>query len=124
MPREKSVHIRSAFACEASELSALAMQSKAHWGYCAADLEAWRDDLCIATADIASSHVYVAADDDVVQGFFTTLGQSRYCCRPGGSGTTTNADPHPILSAIVASGCYIFNSYLGIFHEGYRHFLL
>lgn len=74
MRREKSMHIRSAFAPEATELSALAMQSKAHWGYCAADLEAWRDDLCISERDIASSHVYVASSDDVVQGFYLLRG--------------------------------------------------
>ena len=51
--------IRRARPEEAGVLSALALRSKAHWGYDADFLAACRDDLTLIPEEIATSMVYV-----------------------------------------------------------------
>lgn len=57
---EKNVSIRRAAVGDSPSLTALALVAKAHWGYPAAWLEAWRDALTITPEYIASHTVLVA----------------------------------------------------------------
>ena len=65
--------IRRALPAEAAVLSALALRSKAHWGYDADFLAACRDDLTISADDIVSSPVYVFDGADAPLGFYRLL---------------------------------------------------
>jgi GNAT superfamily N-acetyltransferase len=65
--------IRRARPAEASVLSALAMRSKAHWGYDADFLAACRDDLTLTGEDIATSTVYVCDGANAPSGFYRLL---------------------------------------------------
>ncbi len=56
------VQIRRARPVEADSLSGLIMQSKAHWGYDTALLEAWRPGLTLDPATIADHPVYCSED--------------------------------------------------------------
>lgn len=56
---EQNLVIRPARAGEAQTLGALAMRSKAHWGYSEEFLEVVRPMLTFAETDLASSPVYV-----------------------------------------------------------------
>jgi GNAT superfamily N-acetyltransferase len=69
------VAIRRARPAEAGVLSALALRSKAHWGYDAAFLAACRDDLTLSAEDIASSTVYVCDGVDAPSGFYRLVPQ-------------------------------------------------
>jgi GNAT superfamily N-acetyltransferase len=62
--------IRRAHPAEAGVLSALALRSKAHWGYDADFLAACRDDLTLSADDIATSAVYVLDGADAPSGFY------------------------------------------------------
>jgi GNAT superfamily N-acetyltransferase len=64
------MHIRHAHASEAPILSALAFESKAHWPYSSAQLDAWRDDLTIAPGMILSCPTCVAVAGTKIIGFF------------------------------------------------------
>ncbi|MGH2616195.1 MAG: GNAT family N-acetyltransferase [Thermomicrobiales bacterium] len=66
--------IRRARPDEAATLSALAVRSKAHWGYDEAFLDACREDLRLSPDDIAASAVYLAEGVKGPAGF--------YCLRP------------------------------------------
>ena len=55
---------------EASALSALALRSKAHWGYDAAFLESCRADLTLSVHDVATSLVYVLEAERGIAGFY------------------------------------------------------
>ncbi len=61
--------IRRAHPAEAGVLSALALRSKAHWGYDADFLAACREDLTLSADDIASSSVYVFDGVDAPLGY-------------------------------------------------------
>jgi GNAT superfamily N-acetyltransferase len=63
-----AVRLRAARPGEAVRLTALALRSKAHWGYPADFVEACRAELTVAPADCAGS-VVVAETDDGVLGF-------------------------------------------------------
>lgn len=52
-PRTVSVTVRPARAAEAASLSALAIRSKAHWGYTEAQMKVFRDELTLSSADLA-----------------------------------------------------------------------
>jgi len=52
--------IRPARPQEADELGALAVRSKAHWGYDAAFMEAFRDELKISAGQLAARRTHVA----------------------------------------------------------------
>ncbi|MFF7455032.1 GNAT family N-acetyltransferase [Kitasatospora sp. NPDC008115] len=67
--------IRPARPSEAAALSALALRSKAHWGYDAAFIEACRAELTLDPGRIESDRTAVAEDDDGrVLGFITLTG--------------------------------------------------
>lgn len=67
--------IRRARPAEADALSALALRSKAHWGYDADFLAACRDDLTLTADDIATSTVYVIDGEVSPLGFYRLLRQ-------------------------------------------------
>src|SRR3954453_14472796 len=62
--------IRRARPAEAAVLSALALRSKAHWGYDADFLAACQDDLTLSADDITTSAVYVFDGADAPAGFY------------------------------------------------------
>jgi GNAT superfamily N-acetyltransferase len=62
--------IRRARPAEAAVLSALALRSKAHWGYDADFLAACQDDLTLSADDIATSAVYIFDGVDAPSGFY------------------------------------------------------
>ena len=62
--------IRRARPAEASDLSALAFRSKAHWGYDADFLEACREDLTLSAGDIEACQVYVLEAQGRLAGFY------------------------------------------------------
>jgi GNAT superfamily N-acetyltransferase len=65
--------IRRAHPSEAGALSALALRSKAHWGYDVDFLAACRDDLTLTADDIATSTVFVIDGEDSPLGFCRLL---------------------------------------------------
>ena len=67
--------IRPAQAGEAGSLSALAMRSKAHWGYDQAFLEAVRPLLEFTEADLARVPVYVLTDQGEAVGVYRLEGE-------------------------------------------------
>ena len=62
--------IRRARRDEALPLSALALRSKAHWGYTDAFLESSRAELSIAVDDIEGGDLFVAEHEGRVLGFY------------------------------------------------------
>jgi len=64
------MQIRSAHEHEASILSLLAMESKAHWRYSAAQLARWREDLTVSRDTISSFPVHVAELEGRIAGFY------------------------------------------------------
>jgi GNAT superfamily N-acetyltransferase len=65
--------IRRARPAEAGVLSALALRSKAHWGYDADFLATCRDDLTLTADDIATSPVYLIDGETAPMGFYRLL---------------------------------------------------
>jgi ribosomal protein S18 acetylase RimI-like enzyme len=63
------LHLRSATTADAPELSAVAREAKALWGYAGDWLEAWRADLTIGVGDIERMIVRVAESNGVIAGF-------------------------------------------------------
>lgn len=72
------MEIRPARPGEAAALSALALRSKAHWGYDAAFLEACRDELTLRDDELAARRTLVAELDGAVAGFGTLEGDPPY----------------------------------------------
>lgn len=70
--------IREAYPGEAGALSALALRSKAHWGYKRDFLEACRNELTVDGSRIGSSdyRCFVAVEDDAIVGFYTLQSMS------------------------------------------------
>ena len=64
------VPIRPARAEEADALSALALRAKAYWGYDAAFIAAYRDDLAVTAEAITTGTIRVATRDDEPCGFY------------------------------------------------------
>jgi GNAT superfamily N-acetyltransferase len=64
------VGIREARPDEAAGLSALANESKAHWGYSAEALARWRTELTITPQDILRHPTFVAETGGRVVGFY------------------------------------------------------
>lgn len=62
--------VRKARPDEAATLSALALQSKAHWGYSAEALVGWRLELTITPEDILRHPTFVAETGERVVGFY------------------------------------------------------
>ena len=73
-----TVEIRAAVPGEAAVLSALALRSKAHWGYDAAFLDACRDELTLRDDELAARRTVVAELDGTVAGFGTLEGEPPY----------------------------------------------
>lgn len=72
------MQIRAAAPGEAQSLCALVMLAKAHWGYEAAQLEAWRPGLAVTPEQLSAQPAYVAEDGEVV-GFYTLRLQDGRC---------------------------------------------
>ena len=64
-----ALSLRGARPEEAPQLTALALRSKAHWGYDAAFLERCGAELAVTEADVATGNVTVAERDGVLLGF-------------------------------------------------------
>jgi GNAT superfamily N-acetyltransferase len=63
--------VRRAIAADATPLTALALRSKAHWGYDKAFMAACREELTVSAEAIVSAEVWVCEDaDGVLAGFF------------------------------------------------------
>lgn len=73
-----TVEIRAAVPGEAAALSALALRSKAHWGYDADFLDACRDELTLRDDELAARRTVVAELDGTVAGFGTLEGEPPY----------------------------------------------
>lgn len=67
--------IRPALPGEAAALSALAVRSKAHWGYDEAFLDACRDELATTADECDGIHVQVAERDGAPIGYYKLAGQ-------------------------------------------------
>jgi GNAT superfamily N-acetyltransferase len=67
--------VRAARAAEAAAISALALRSKAHWGYDPAFLEACRDDLTIRPEWCDGLRLVVAEQDGVLLGYARVAGE-------------------------------------------------
>jgi hypothetical protein len=67
--------IRRALPCEAANLSALALRSKALWGYDAAFREACRAALTVDPGAIAKCPFYVLDEGGTITGFYGLSGQ-------------------------------------------------
>jgi GNAT superfamily N-acetyltransferase len=65
--------IRRAFPADAGALSALALRSKAYWGYDSNFLAACRDDLTLTAEDIETSTVYLIDGEASPLGFYRLL---------------------------------------------------
>ena len=61
--------IRPADPGESDALGRLAREAKAFWGYSAAQLDLWRDDLAVSPASIRRFPTFVAEVDGAVGGF-------------------------------------------------------
>lgn len=72
MPSPLRPFLRQATHADAAVLSALAMRSKAHWGYDAEFLAACEDELTVSADSIADprKHWIVAHDDEQALGFY------------------------------------------------------
>lgn len=62
------IEIRRATSTDSERATELARLAKAHWGYPAEWLAAWRDDLAITAEDIEKHRTFVASIDDQVVG--------------------------------------------------------
>src|SRR5215216_2487443 len=63
-------HIRPAQADEAAQLTTLALQSKAYWGYDQAFMLACRAELTVTPQRIAAQPTYVLEEGGHIQGFY------------------------------------------------------
>ncbi|MBL8523200.1 MAG: GNAT family N-acetyltransferase [Betaproteobacteria bacterium] len=73
MKPESSLIIRCAQESEAAELSALAVAAKRHWSYSDAQIEAWRADLEVTSADISDGILFVAERSGRAAGFYVLV---------------------------------------------------
>jgi GNAT superfamily N-acetyltransferase len=72
--QEPVTKIRPARPGEARALSALALRSKAHWGYDDAFLATVRQSLTVSEADLRSAPVFVLEADGAPAGFYRVVG--------------------------------------------------
>jgi GNAT superfamily N-acetyltransferase len=72
-----ALSLRAARPDEVAELSALALRSKAHWGYDETFLDACRDELTLTADDLMSGVVVVAEVDGAVVGVSRLTGPDR-----------------------------------------------
>jgi GNAT superfamily N-acetyltransferase len=71
-----SIELRPAVADEIGLLNDLAFRSKAHWGYPAAQMAAWRADLALSPAWVSKQWVHVALLDREVVGVFAVIDEA------------------------------------------------
>jgi GNAT superfamily N-acetyltransferase len=72
-----NVRLRPASVDQVETLSALAVRSKAHWGYDDAFIDACREELRVGAADIGPHRLTVAIDDTArILGFYGLVGTS------------------------------------------------
>ncbi|MFC8224397.1 GNAT family N-acetyltransferase [Streptomyces sp. NPDC057287] len=69
------MELRPGRSSDADTLTALALRSKAHWGYDRAFLEGCRDELAVRPGDTAGGRAVVAEEDGRVLGFTTLAGE-------------------------------------------------
>jgi len=62
--------IRRASLEEAATLTQIALDAKRYWGYPEHWIKHWESDLTISSDFIRDNHVYVAADDGQIRGFY------------------------------------------------------
>ena len=67
----RRMEIRKAETNEAQALSALVLESKAHWGYSAQLIESWGDQLRVTPADVVSRPTYVGTVNGEIAGFYS-----------------------------------------------------
>lgn len=87
--------IRRAKPEEADELSALAMRSKAYWGYDTSFMEACREALTVTKIKIAQHDVFLAEEGSAVAGFYCLMAD----------GETGILDDMFIDPAFIGKGC-------------------
>lgn len=63
------MRLRHACVGDAAALTRLALQAKAHWGYTAAQIDAWRDELTVRPESITTEPTFVAELDGEIAGF-------------------------------------------------------
>ena len=68
------MEIRAARSDEAAALSALALRSKALWGYSPEFLEQCRPELTLRAADLSARRAHVGEEAGTLLGFFTVCG--------------------------------------------------
>lgn len=66
--------IRAAQSAEAGLLSAIAVRSKAHWGYSEEFMASCRDELTVTAEFIETNPAFVCEYDGVVIGYYTLEG--------------------------------------------------
>ena len=74
MPETAALRIRCALPGEARALSALALRSKAHWGYDTAFIDATRHDLEVSPESIRENACFVATVGEEIAGFYLREG--------------------------------------------------
>ena len=62
--------LRPAEASECGALTALALRSKAYWGYDAAFIQACREELSVKPEDVAAGRVTVLVEEDTILGIY------------------------------------------------------
>ena len=62
--------IRRALPEEATTLTQIALDAKRYWGYPEHWIKHWESDLTISSDFIRDNHVYVAAEEDEIRGFY------------------------------------------------------
>src|SRR5215211_5949941 len=62
--------IRRALPEDATTLTQIAVDAKRYWGYPEHWIKHWESDLTISSDFIRDNHVYVAAEDGEIQGFY------------------------------------------------------
>lgn len=70
------LHVRRARPEEHEEISALALRSKAHWGYSAEFLEACRAELTFDATTCGSPLMWIVEQDNIVLGFSLVKGDT------------------------------------------------
>jgi GNAT superfamily N-acetyltransferase len=70
--------IEAAQGHHALAISALALRSKAHWGYDQAFIEQVKDELTYQPADLLNNPTYVATHDEQLLGFYQLIRLSRH----------------------------------------------
>ena len=69
----KNLHIRPAWSTEAEDISALAIRSKAHWGYTEEQMAVFREELTVTGEHITPKRTHVLEADGVIAGFYTLV---------------------------------------------------